>query len=78
MNFLKRAGYPKKYFLLDLAAIPFVFVSTLKLAGDRDVLTSDLLFENYEWYLMGVGLILLAPGVVFTILKGKSLGQNES
>jgi hypothetical protein len=76
MNFFKRAGYPQKYFLLDIAATPLILVSTLKLAGDRDILPVNLIFEYYEWYLIGVGLVLLAPGVIFTARR-KKLESDE-
>jgi len=77
MNFFKRAGYPQRYFLLDIAAMPFILISTLKLAGDRDVLPVNLIYEHYEWYLLGVGLVLLAPGVIFTARRKKS-ESNET
>ncbi len=71
MSFFKRAGYPKKYFLLDIIAIPIALISVLKLAGNTDVLPEPLLFENYEWYCVSIVIVLIAPGYIFSITKQK-------
>lgn len=48
-----------------------MLLSVPKLAGDLDLLPQEVLFDGYEWYLLGVGMILLAPGVIFSFTKYK-------
>ena len=78
MSFIKRTGHPLKIFLLDILAIPFVLVSTLKLAGNMDIVPVALQFENYEWYAMAIGIIFLMSGYIFTIIIRKEKTTRPS
>ena len=76
MKFFKRAGYPLKFFLLDILAAPFVLISVLKLAGNMDIIPATMQFKNYGWYAVTMGIIFLMPGFIFTIFKGKNKNRG--
>lgn len=75
MSFYKKAGYPFKYFLLDLVGAAFCLVGAIELAGDKVVISFLANISHSGWYLTLGGLALLAPGMIFNIKQRRSRGS---